>query len=82
MILIVVLYPLVAPGSWSGRKLLDYVVGVVVNILLLVPVLVIDSYQATSEGQDFAEGDKHAVVYLRQRRQNEARREHRASKDA
>ena len=73
LILIVVLYPLVAPGSWSGRKLLDYVVGVVVNILLLVPVLVVNPYQATAEGQDLTEGNEYAVVYLAQGWAEEAR---------
>ena len=50
--------------------------------LLFVPVLVIDSYEGARESQYLAEGNEHAVVYLRQRRQNEARCEHRAPEDA
>ena len=44
--------------------------------------MVVDAYKTATEGQYLTEGNEHAVVYLRQRRQNEARREHRASKDA
>ena len=51
-------------------------------ILILIPVLVVYPYQAAAESQYLAKGDKHAVVYLRQRRQNEARREHCAPEDA
>ena len=72
------IFDLVAAGSWLPRN----IVTIVVNILLLVAVLIINAYKTAAESQDLAEGDKYAVVYLRQRRQNEARREHRASKDA
>ena len=46
---------------------------IVVNILLLVPVLVVYPYQAAAEGQDLAEGNEHAVVYLAQGWAEEAR---------
>ena len=44
--------------------------------------MIVDSDEGAREGEYLAEGDKHAVVYLRQRRQNEARREHRAPERA
>ena len=33
-------------------------------ILLLIPVFVVNAYQATAESQYFAEGDKERMVYL------------------
>ena len=44
--------------------------------------MVVDAYKTATEGQDLAEGDKHAVVYLRQRRQNEARHQQPTPKSA
>ena len=49
---------------------------------LFVPVLIVDTDERAAEGQYLAKSNEHAVVYLRQRRQNEARREHRAPEDA
>ena len=50
--------------------------------LFLVPVLVVYPDEGTSEGQYLAEGDEYAMVYLRQRRKDEARREHYAPEGA
>ena len=55
---------------------------IVVNILLFIPVRVINPYQATSEGEYLTEGDEHAVVYLCQWRKDEPRHQQHASKDA
>ena len=44
--------------------------------------MVVNAYQWATKGQYLAEGDKYAVVYLRQRRQNEARHQQPTPKSA
>ena len=58
------------------------IVFIVVNILLFVPVLVVDPYQTAAEGEYFAKSDEDGVMYLSQWWAEEARHQHRASKDA
>mgnify|MGYP006362192967 CR=1 FL=1 len=50
--------------------------------LFFIPVLVVDAYQGTGEGEDFAKGDEDGVVDLCQWRAEEARREHYAPEGA
>jgi hypothetical protein len=55
---------------------------IVVNISLFVTVLVVYTYQATSEGQYLAKGDEYRMMYLSQRWKDKARHQQHASKDA
>jgi hypothetical protein len=50
--------------------------------LFFIPVFIVDAYQGTGEGEDFAKGDKDRVVDLCQWWAEEARREHYAPKGA
>ena len=52
------------------------------RVLFFVPVLVVDSYQTSAEGEYFAKGDEDRVMDLAQWWADEARHQHRASKDA
>ena len=54
----------------------------IVTLLLFIPVFVVYPYQTPAEGEDFAKGDKDRVVDLCQWWAEEARHQHRASKDA
>ena len=51
-------------------------------VSLFIPILIVNAYQTTAEGKDFAKGNEHGVVYLAQWWAAEARHQHRASKDA
>ena len=51
-------------------------------MLLFIPVFVVDTYQTTGEGEDFAKGDEDWVVDLCQWWAEEARREHYAPEGA
>ena len=50
--------------------------------LLFIPVFVVYPYQTTAEGEYFAKGDENRVMDLAQWWAEEARHQHRASKDA
>ena len=50
--------------------------------LFFIPVFVVDAYQGTGEGEDFAEGDEDRVVDLCQWWAEETRREHHAPEGA
>ena len=50
--------------------------------LFFIPVFVVDAYQGTGEGEDFAEGDENRVMYLCQWWAEEARGEHYAPEGA
>ena len=50
--------------------------------LLCIPVFVVDPYQGTGEGEDFAKGDEDGVMDLAQWWAEEARREHHAPEGA
>ena len=52
------------------------------GFLFFVAILVIYPYQTTAEGEDFAKGDEDGVMDLCQWWAEEARHQHRASKDA
>ena len=49
---------------------------------LLISIFVIDPYQTAAEGEYFAKGDENRVMNLAQWWAEEARHQHRASKDA
>ena len=49
---------------------------------LLISIFVIDPYQTAAEGEYFAKGDENRVMNLAQWWAEEARPQHRASKDA
>ena len=50
--------------------------------LFFIPVFVVYPYQGTGEGEYLAKGDENRVMDLAQWWANEARHQHRASKDA
>ena len=41
-------------------------------VSLFIPILIVNAYQTTAEGKDFAKGNEHGVVYLAQWRAAEA----------
>ena len=51
-------------------------------VSLFIPILIVNAYQTTAEGKDFAEGNEYGVVNLAQRWAAEARDEQDASEDA
>ena len=53
-----------------------------VTLLLFVPVFIVNTYQGTGEGEDFAKGDEDGVMYLAQWWAEEARGEHYAPEGA
>ena len=53
-----------------------------VTLLLFVPVFIVNTYQGTGEGEDFAKGDEDGVMYLSQWWAEEARGEHYAPEGA
>ena len=55
-------------------------VGGISSLAIAIPI--VDPYQATREGQYLAEGDEYAMMYLRQRRGYEPRRQQDTSKSA
>lgn len=50
--------------------------------LFFIPVSIIDSYEGAGEGEYLAEGNEDTMMNLRQRRKDEARREHYAPEGA
>ena len=51
-------------------------------VSLFIPILIVNAYQTTAEGEYFAKGNEHGVVYLAQWRAAEASDEQDASEDA
>ena len=51
-------------------------------VSLFIPILIVNAYQTTAEGKDFAKGNEHGVVYLAHRWAAETRDEQDASEDA
>ena len=68
--------------KWIERRLGMYAESTTSQGLFFVPVFIGNTDQTTGEGEYFAKGDEDGVMDLAQWWADEARHQHRASKDA